>query len=160
DQLAQRAARTHGGSLLQFSKLDAAQAELSSIRDWYEQADAQGNVRILRRRQATEAAFRADVPKHPWLHLITHGYFSPASAAAPSDARAGKMEERVAVVDPGLLSGLAFAGANAAWTEGKDDGILTALEVSALDLSKVNTVVLSACETGLGQAAGGEGLLG
>jgi len=63
-------------------------------------------------------------------------------------------------VNPGLLSGLAFAGANVPPADGKDDGILTALEVSALDLSRVDTVVLSACETGLGEAAGGEGLLG
>jgi CHAT domain-containing protein len=62
---------------------------------------------------------------------------------------------------PGLLSGLALAGANVRPTpEGKDDGILTALEVAELDLSGVELSVLSACETGLGAVAGGEGLLG
>jgi CHAT domain-containing protein/Tfp pilus assembly protein PilF len=63
-------------------------------------------------------------------------------------------------VHPGLLSGLAFAGANSPAEPDKDDGILTALEVESLDLTGVDTVVLSACETGLGQVAGGEGLLG
>lgn len=63
-------------------------------------------------------------------------------------------------VHAGLLSGLAFAGANLPPRDGHDDGILTAMEVAALDLSKVDTVVLSACETGLGEVAGGEGLLG
>jgi CHAT domain-containing protein len=59
---------------------------------------------------------------------------------------------------PGLLSGLALAGANDPTEE--DDGILTAEEVSTLNLTNVDLVVLSACETGLGNSAGGEGLLG
>ena len=61
---------------------------------------------------------------------------------------------------PGLLSGLALAGANRPLEPGQDDGILTATEVAELDLSGVALVALSACETGLGQSAGGEGLLG
>ncbi|HEV3122393.1 MAG TPA: CHAT domain-containing protein, partial [Isosphaeraceae bacterium] len=62
---------------------------------------------------------------------------------------------------PGLLSGLVCAGANQPAQPGHDDGILTALEVAELDLTGTELVVLSACETGLGEAvAGGEGLLG
>jgi CHAT domain-containing protein len=61
---------------------------------------------------------------------------------------------------PGLLSGLVLAGANRPAEPGADDGILTALEVAELDLSGVELATLSACETGLGEVAGGEGLLG
>ena len=61
---------------------------------------------------------------------------------------------------PGLLSGVALAGANRPPEPGQDDGILTATEVAELDLSGVELVALSACETGLGESAGGEGVLG
>jgi CHAT domain-containing protein len=64
---------------------------------------------------------------------------------------------------PGLLSGLAFAGVNTApekRAEGEDDGILTATEVAGLDLRDVEMATLSACDTGLGAVAGGEGALG
>ena len=71
-----------------------------------------------------------------------------------------QMAKKPIPVHPGLLSGLAFAGANTPPGKEQDDGILTALEIASLDLNQVDTVVLSACETGLGEVAGGEGLLG
>jgi CHAT domain-containing protein len=68
--------------------------------------------------------------------------------------------EDVAGFHPGLLSGLVLAGANRPVDFDHDDGILTALEVEALDLSGVELAALSACETGLGQSTVSEGLLG
>ena len=68
--------------------------------------------------------------------------------------------------NPGILSGLAMAGANRKLPNDEhglpigDDGVLTAQEISFLPLEKVDLVVLSACETGLGQEAGGEGVIG
>lgn len=60
-----------------------------------------------------------------------------------------------------MLSGLVFAGANEAdLSADRDDGLLTAEEISFLDLSNVDLVVLSACESGLGRPQGGEGMLG
>jgi CHAT domain-containing protein/Tfp pilus assembly protein PilF len=66
----------------------------------------------------------------------------------------------VAGWNPGLLSGLALAGANQPPEPSRDDGILTALELAELDLRGCDLAVLSACDTGLGESAGGEGLLG
>ena len=64
-----------------------------------------------------------------------------------------------------MRSGLLMSGANNAWNnnklpDGLDDGILTAYEVSGLDLFNTELVVLSACETGLGDIKGSEGVYG
>ncbi len=61
---------------------------------------------------------------------------------------------------PGLYSGLVLAGANERGGADGPDGLLCALELATLDLSRVELLTLSACETGLGTASGGEGLLG
>jgi CHAT domain-containing protein len=114
------------------------------------------------------------------LHLATHGFFAAedkksALAAADPGATMGRghpFGERLAAVrghSPGLLSGLVLAGANhppevpddlGALAELPDDGILTADEIAMLPLGGVQLAVLSACESGLGETAGGEGLLG
>jgi tetratricopeptide (TPR) repeat protein/CHAT domain-containing protein len=75
------------------------------------------------------------------------------------DSKDGK-ESQITNYHPGLLSGIVLAGANLPRQADQDDGIMTALEVSSLDLQHVDLAVLSACETGLGQTAGGEGTLG
>ena len=126
---------------------------------------------------ATEAEVRRLAPTANVLHLATHGYFAPPtlrSLLAPRELGADPAtgltlrERDVTGYAPGLLSGLAFAGANRATpptpagrpADATADGLLTAEEVGSLDLSDCRLAVLSACETGLGETAGGEGLLG
>ncbi|MBY0228408.1 MAG: CHAT domain-containing protein [Gemmataceae bacterium] len=117
----------------------------------------------LRGAKATKAAVRAALPRHRYAHLATHGFFAPdsmRSALERGTGQAGSLFERDGVGGwhPGLLSGLALAGANRP-TE-RDDGILTASEIADLDLSRMELAVLSACQTGLGKEAAGEGVLG
>lgn len=93
------------------------------------------------------------------LHISTHGFYIPESDNAPSDQ---KSKEEQSMNNSGLL----FAGANDAEVnrlfeiaESGDDGILTATEISRLDFRGLDLVVLSACESGLGEITG-EGVFG
>ena len=110
-------------------------------------------VETLTGAAATEAALRKAAPGRRWISLATHGYFAGAACARNAD---------LTPRDPLLLSGLVFAGANQPGAAAGDDGWLTAAEIAALDLRGTELVVLSACETGLGDAqqAVGEGVFG
>lgn len=97
------------------------------------------------------------------LHIATHGYFYPEP---PKDLeKTIKMNKFQLSGNPLIRSGLLLSGANRIWmgeeeVEGSENGILTALDISNLDLVNTRLVVLSACETGLGDIKGGEGVYG
>lgn len=162
-------AAPHGsrsGTPLQWRHLPWTRTEIATIKEVFQRQFAHGVATDLRHEQATEEKVRLLAPQHRYVHFATHGFFAsealnPAGSAEKKPGASG-VGSRTDVVGfhPGLLSGLVLAGANQAVQADRDDGILTTLEVAELDLSKVELAVLSACETGLGTMAGGEGVLG
>jgi hypothetical protein len=113
---------------------------------------------------ATEENFKRLAPGMSGvLHISTHGFYAPYEKAKERSADPGSF--MAGIVNPLFRCGLAFSGVNHYWTTGKareneDDGILTGFEISQLDLHRVGLVVLSACETGLGDVTDDEGNLG
>ena len=165
-----------GGQPTHFAALPGTQGEISLVDGMYRRdLHADLPATFLVRDRATKQAFLADAPRHCYVHVATHGYFLPAefrSGLAVEASRGLAAAPGVEAQDwpPGLLSGLALAGANhaagppparlAAPSDAEDNGILTAEEIAAMNLEGTELVVLSACDTGLGAVAGGEGLLG
>ncbi|MCB9296497.1 MAG: CHAT domain-containing protein [Lewinellaceae bacterium] len=101
------------------------------------------------------------------LHLATHGYFfdDDRQRETPDSAATNARDLLSRSVNPLQRSGLALANANLAWEKGifrpeREDGILTAYEIANLDLSGTRLAVLSACQTGLGDIRGSEGVYG
>ena len=119
--------------------------------------------------KATEGAVKA-LHGPRILHLATHGFFlsdeseEKSRGAAKATTQAGTIGGGNALPQGGtenplLRSGLAFAGANKL-VSGTEDGILTSMEASGLDLWGTKLVVLSACDTGNGKVTNGEGVYG
>jgi CHAT domain-containing protein len=141
-----------------------------------------GNIKVsyLTDNKATETFFKQNAQKFNVLHLATHGFFF----ADPNEIRFeekkqeidyGQITFRGAAIgfgvnsfvnneNPLMRSGLVLAGANDVWVKAEkgeaDDGVLTAQEVTQIDMRKNDLVVLSACETGLGDIKGSEGVYG
>ena len=117
---------------------------------------------VLTQDQATEAVIKkADGPGV--LHVATHGFFLEDPPTPGGDKRgAGQADAAKPVENPLLRSGLALAGANQSKNSAAnaEDGILTALEASDLNLWGTKMVVLSACQTGIGDVKDGEGVYG
>jgi CHAT domain-containing protein/tetratricopeptide (TPR) repeat protein len=129
---------------------------------------------------ALEAEMRRQLPGRRFIHLASHGFFDdrgdpfpgPSGAnpfASPWGMFLGHRPVRARGRNPLALSGVVLSRANvtrrrpggaAARDDSFDDRILTGEEVVGLDLSGTELVVLSACETGLGDTAGGEGVFG
>jgi CHAT domain-containing protein/Tfp pilus assembly protein PilF len=149
-------------SQLFFGPLPGVADEVRALKQLLPQAS------FLTRERATKAALK-QVRGPSILHIATHGFFLQDIPSETADAKASEREKvngetrlakwAVWTENPLLRSGLALAGANQG-RSGDDNGVLTALEASGLDLWGTKLVVLSACDTGLGEVKSGEGVYG
>jgi CHAT domain-containing protein len=144
---------------LKLSPLPAAKIEIATIsallqkQDWHVETYTEDNA-------TEEVVQRVKGPRI--LHLATHAFFLSDQALV---LRGASLQMPPGFEDPMLRSGLFFAGASRALrgetpSKDLDDGILTAYEATGLNLQGTELVVLSACETGLGKIANGEGVFG
>jgi CHAT domain-containing protein/Tfp pilus assembly protein PilF len=156
-----------------FGRLPGAAREIAEVESLFRQRMPDRTINVLSGTAATRQAFLDHAARHTVVHAATHGFFLPDHVPRYSRSDVlrglrllGDPDERFGPAafgfHPGLLSGIAFAGANRAGPADSDAavGVLTALELAAADLSGVDLLVLSACETGLGELAGGQGVLG
>ena len=124
---------------------------------------------LYMKKEASESAVKKlDGHSPAVLHIATHGFYVPELIQSVSDTGIGRgagTNTYKLANDPLLRNGLILAGGNYAWSghiplKGVDDGILTAYEIAQLNLSQTKLVVLSACETALGDIRGSEGVFG
>jgi tetratricopeptide (TPR) repeat protein len=131
-------------------------------------------VRVYLGAEATETQVR-DIHSPRILHFSTHGFFLPDTIKGPDrfsflgySLDSKETQTQVILKNPMYRSGVALAGAQVtldAWQRGEipptdTDGILTAEEVGSLNLHGTWLVVLSACDTGIGEPRFGEGVMG
>jgi CHAT domain-containing protein/tetratricopeptide (TPR) repeat protein len=161
-------------SSFEFEPLPASEREIHDLAALW---GSRSTSVVLTGKEATEGALKRLSPGKEIVHIASHGFFlrngcgyeAPGTrdrgiggvVRKPPRARPQVGNNKVGD-NPLLLSGVALAGANGRnqATSGDDDGILTAEEIASLDLSRVSWVVLSACDTGLGEIQSGEGVLG
>ena len=146
-----------------WAALPGTAKEITSLQQVF--ANNKVQVTMAQSKNATEEIFKKlDGHSLPIMHLATHGYFLPDPK---EDTIHKDLERNIYALsnDPLIRSGIVMAGANNAWNglqppAGTEDGVLTAYEIAQMDLHSTKLVVLSACETALGDLQGSEGVFG
>ena len=127
----------------EFSDLVGTEKEVNNIALTFQKQ--QWQTQIYLKEMALEENLKA-VQNPTVLHIATHGFFITSEETDKTDAM--------------LRSGIILAGVKTPKPESMDNGILTAYEAMNLHLDDTDLVVLSACETGLGEVKAGEGVYG
>jgi CHAT domain-containing protein len=154
------------GDAVKWATLPGTEKELKQV------VALAGDRRVVRLEGAAAGAeaLRAGLPAARTAHLATHGFFADARfrSVMQFDEKLFRSTKFPGGGDPRrfgagsrspmVLSGLVCSGANLSDTPNR--GVLTAEAIAGLDLRRMNLAVLSACETGLGDTAGGEGVYG
>jgi len=164
-------ARCPDDPALRFEPIPASKDEVARIARLVRNGG--GTATTLLGVESDEATVKAAVRGKRGLHLATHTYFLDPECVdgrprrEPLSSHGEWASSRVPVrrsLSPLLFSGLALAGANRADERseghGGEDGMLMAAEIASLDLRGLEWVVLSGCETGLGELQPQEGVMG
>jgi tetratricopeptide (TPR) repeat protein/CHAT domain-containing protein len=140
-------------------------------------------VRPLSGAEASAARLLAELPQARYAHLATHGFFAAAELTAEKQRTAQQVKDWAGLMErqlrdpqarpaaptervvsgqrtPLAYTGLVLAGANRPAGAGPEGGIVTGEALVELPLEGLRLAVLSACETGLGELTGGEGVQG
>lgn len=130
-----------------YGYLSGSLAEVDTIAASYKR----GKVTKLTRGQCEEHAVKALMGKHGIVHVSTHGYSTDNAVATPTDYDKDRLREDLSMRRCGIL----LSGANTLALQNDsnrhhEDGVLSAQEISDMDLSHVDLAVLSACQTALG----------
>lgn len=155
--------------------LQGAEIEAETIQSLW---NDRGEIDYLTDETAGETQVATALSESRYAHLATHGFFSAPGTKSifdidlreqslfESETESQRKSASVGARNPLLLSGIVLSGANVpADTDDLglpigDDGILTAEEIVGLELRNLELITLSACETGLGEVAAGEGVFG
>lgn len=142
-------------------RLPGTKAEAAAVLPQLE-AFAGSKATVYSGQWALEAVFKR-LKQPSVLLLSTHGFFQDDAAAEESSATSPASSVAQAATNPLLRCGLLLAGCNKPLDTSRfdgEDGILTGAEIVTADLRGTELVVLSACETGLGEVHDGEGVAG
>jgi len=157
------ASRADRGFERAFEPLTFTRAEVRGLAALHDDAfESEGPAVVIEGREASRESLVALAPRARWLHVATHGWYGPnsvrawtditPSAASPLGPAGPGADERARGLSPMLLCGLALAGANLeADAIGRLPGVITAEEISTLDLERCELAVLSACDTNVGR---------
>ena len=157
-------AKTRGSSVGVWVSLPGTAEEIKRINELFEQNKI--STRSFLQGAASEDNLKMVAANAPQvMHIATHGFFLPDPEKKKQKNNSLQGNVYSLAGDPLLRSGIVLAGGNYAWSgktpvEGVEDGIVTAYEISQLNLANTEVVVLSACETALGDVKGSEGVFG
>lgn len=152
---------------------------LTEINAIHEKLKTNLAVNLYTEKNATEENLKKSVAHSKFIHIATHGFFYPDPESVQKITYKETTSSTISFrgtnsnygiwnfvnnKNPLMRSGIALTGANDAWDRDVfakgEDGVLTAQEVTTLNMRNTDLVVLSACETGLGDIKGNEGVYG